>query len=90
MKLLRALRVSITPAIFLSLGACAITVSDDGVHRYDDHDYKGDYMTITLPDGDRTSFRCPKELNAFIVNEDSTDGIIYGCRSDNFPVPDAG
>ena len=68
----------------LSLGACAFIVTDDGISRYDDDNFHGgDHMMITLPDGDRVSFNCPRDLNSFVIdNSEEGGGITYGCRSD--------
>ncbi|GHF11378.1 hypothetical protein GCM10017044_01410 [Kordiimonas sediminis] len=69
----------------LSLSACAFVVTDEGISRYDDDDYKHkNRMTLTLPDGDRVTFSCPRDMETFVIDETEEGGSIsYGCRSED-------
>lgn len=82
MKPFNALIVSAT---CLTLGACAISIGDDD---YDGNHYGNDAVTVTLPSGDTSHFRCPDELNIFVVDGTNEGrGLIYGCRSRGVSVP---
>lgn len=86
MKPLNAILVS---ALAFSLSACAVSIGDGDYDHDRDGDYRsGDYMTVTLPSGDKDSFSCPEEMDVFVV--DATDegrGMIYGCRTSDAAVP---
>ncbi|MCK0069036.1 hypothetical protein [Kordiimonas laminariae] len=76
MKLLNATFVTIA---VLSLGACAVSI-EGGNGRYDDH--HNNYLTVTLPSGDRDEFSCPTEMQIFVEdNRAQGGGLTYGCRS---------
>lgn len=88
MKLVNATVVSI---LALSLAACSISVSDSGIHEAEIYEGRDDYVTVTLPSGDKDSFSCPDEMHIFVVDaKDSGGGIVYGCRSDDADVPGRG
>jgi len=82
--------IVLTAAVF-ALGACSITVDDDGYgyHRHSDN-WDGGNVTATLDDGQTVSFGCPDNMKAFVVSENDGDKVIYGCRSGNVPVPTTG
>lgn len=84
MKALNAILVS---AACLTLGACAITVTDDGIYD-DDYDHHRDRLTVTLPNGSRDGFSCPRGTSSFVINRtDEGLGMVYGCRTDGTPMP---
>ncbi len=85
MKPITAIIVS---GVCLTLGACSVHISDDGIARdYDDYK-KDDRLTITLPNGERDSISCPRGTSAFVINKsDEGKGIIYGCRTDGTRMP---
>lgn len=82
---MKAFHAIIVSAAALTLGACSISVTDDGVGRYHgDYDY--DRVTVTLPDGDRDSFSCPQGTSSFVINrKDEGLGMAYGCRTNGSP-----
>jgi len=86
-KLINATLVSV---LSLSLSACAISIGD-GDYDYDrdsDHHGRSDYMTVTLPSGDKDSFACPSEMDVFVIDgTDEGKGLVYGCRSKGAAIP---
>lgn len=83
---MKAFNTILVSAACLTLGACSIDIDSDG--RYVDYADHEDYMTITLPNGDRDSFSCPEGTNAFVVNKASEGkGMVYGCRTPDAPLP---
>ena len=72
----------------LMLGACSVSISEDGLER-DYRDYeKDDRITVTLPNGDRDRFTCPEGTTSFVINrKDKGLGMAYGCRTNGSPVP---
>jgi uncharacterized lipoprotein len=88
MKLINATIVS---AVCLTLGACSVSITDDGVKR-DYRDYeKDDRITVTLPNGDRDNFSCPAGTTSFVLNrKDEGMGMAYGCRTNGAPMPTLG
>ena len=84
MKTLNAILVS---AACLGVSACSISVTDDGI--YDDYsDHHRDRLTVTLPNGDRDGFSCPRGTSSFVINRtDEGLGMVYGCRTDGAPMP---
>lgn len=85
---MKAINALILPAVCLSLGACSISVSDDGIDRnYSRGDYN-DSVTVTLPNGDRDRFNCPDGTTSFVINlKDEGVGMAYGCRTNGTPMP---
>ena len=85
MKPINAILVS---AVCLSLGACSVSISDDGIDRnYRDYE-KDDRITVTLPNGDRDRFTCPEGTTSFVLNrKDEGLGMAYGCRTNGSPMP---
>jgi hypothetical protein len=85
MKLINALIVS---SLGLSLAACSVSISDSGVHEADVYEGRDDFVTVTLPSGDRDSFNCPDETEVFVVDaRDEGRGMIYGCRTASAKIP---
>jgi len=86
MKLINATLVS---ALSLSLAACAVSIGDgDYDSGYDSNHRHGDYMTVTLPSGDKDSFSCPDEMDVFVIDgTDQGKGLVYGCRSSGAALP---
>lgn len=86
MKLINALIVS---AAGLALGACSISIDGESTHhRYDDY---ADHMSITLPNGEIDRFSCPVGTNAFVLNQlEEGKGLVYGCRTNDAPLPASG
>jgi hypothetical protein len=84
MKPLNAIFAS---AACLALGACAITISDEGVGR-GNYDSDRDFISVKLPSGERGSIRCPEEMEVFVVNATAKGkGMMYGCRTRDAAVP---
>ena len=76
----------IVSAVCLTLGACSVSISEDGVNRSNNRNY--DRLTVTLPNGDRDSFSCPSGTSSFVINrKDEGQGMVYGCRTDGTPMP---
>lgn len=84
---MKAINALLVPAACLMLGACSISVTDDGI--YDDYrDNHRDRLTVTLPNGDRDGFSCPRGTSSFVINRsDEGLGMVYGCRTDGTPMP---
>ncbi len=84
---MKAFHVTLVSAAALALGACSISVTDDGVSRYNSG-YDHDRVTVTLPNGDRDGFSCPQGTSSFVINRKAEGlGMAYGCRTDGAPVP---
>jgi len=84
MKLINAILVS---ALALSLAACSISIEDGG-YGNDIYDGRADYVTVTLPSGQKDSFRCPQEMEVFVVDDtEEGRGMVYGCRSRGAATP---
>lgn len=75
-------------AVCLTLGACSVSISEDGMERsYRDYE-KDDRVTVTLPNGDRDRFSCPQGTTSFVINrKDEGLGMAYGCRTNGSPTP---
>lgn len=88
MKPFNAILVS---AACLALGACSVSISDDGIDRnYRDYEHS-DRITVTLPNGDRDRFVCPEGTTSFVLNyKDEGLGMVYGCRTNGTPMPTIG
>ena len=83
MKPINAIPVS---AACLLLGACSINV-DEGVSR-GHYNQNNDYISVTLPSGEKDRFSCPDEMNVFVMDSTSTGGgLVYGCRTNDAAVP---
>jgi len=86
---MRPINALIVSTACFMLGACSISVDDDGIYSGRDHHRSSkDYVSVTLPSGDKDGFSCPDEMDVFIV--DATEegkGLIYGCRSKNAALP---
>ena len=85
---MKPINALIVPAACLLLGACSVSITDDGIER-DYRDYKkDDRITVTLPNGDRDSFSCPDGTTSFVLNrKDEGLGMVYGCRTNGAPMP---
>ena len=88
---MRPIDAIIVSAACLTLGACSISVDDDGVYSGGDHHRGGrDYVSVTLPSGDKDRLRCPNEMDIFVVDSTAQGkGLIYGCRSRDAALPSA-
>lgn len=75
-------------AICLTISACSVKISDDGIDR-NYRDYENyDRVTVTLPNGDRDRFTCPEGTTSFVLNhKDEGLGMAYGCRTNGSPMP---
>ena len=83
---MKAFHVTLATAAAFTLGACSISVTDDGVSRYNNRDYGQDRVTVTLPNGDRDGFSCPEGTSSFVINKkDEGLGMAYGCRTNGSP-----
>ena len=80
MKPLNAIFLS---AACLTLGACSFSIND-GDYR---HDRGSDYVTVTLPSGERNTIRCPEGTSSFVVSSDHGSEMAYGCRTHGTPLP---
>jgi hypothetical protein len=86
MKLVKL--VVLTATVF-ALGACSIRVDEgNGRYRHHSNSWKGDNVTTSLPNGNSVSFGCPSDMTAFVVTSDDDGQAIYGCRTNNVPVPE--
>lgn len=85
---MKPINIIIVSAVCLSLGACSVRISDDGLDR-SYRDYKeDDRITVTLPNGDRDRFTCPEGTTSFVINrKDEGLGMAYGCRTNGTPAP---
>ncbi len=84
---MKTLNTIIASAVCLGLGACSVSISEDGVNRHSSN-YDHDRITVTLPNGDRDGFNCPKGTSSFVINrKDEGLGMAYGCRTDGSPMP---
>ncbi len=84
---MRPINAIFVSAACLTLGACAITVTDDGINR-SGHNSDTDFVSVKLPSGARGTISCPQEMEVFVVNRTSEGrGLVYGCRTDDARVP---
>jgi len=88
---LRPINAIFASAACLMLGACSISVDDDGISSGSRHrSYNSDHVSVTLPSGEKDSFSCPDEMDIFIIdNTAEGKGLVYGCRSRGATIPDA-
>ena len=83
---MKPINTILVSAVCLTLGACSVSISEDGMNRSHSRDY--DRLTVTLPNGDRDSFSCPSGTSSFVINrKDEGQGMVYGCRTDGTPMP---
>lgn len=84
---MKPLKATLVSAVCLTLAACSVNISDDGVERYN-RSYSNDRVTVTLPNGDRDGFTCPEGTSTFVINrKDEGLGMAYGCRTNGSPMP---
>lgn len=88
---MKPINTIIVSALCLTLGACSVSISEDGVNRHSRSNRDYDRLTVTLPNGDRDSFSCPSGTSSFVINrKDEGQGMVYGCRTDGTPMPTLG
>jgi hypothetical protein len=87
---MKIFKLALVAATALGLGACSIQVDEgSGHYRHHSNKWDGGGVTAALPNGDTVSFGCPSDMKAFVVsNGRGHDGVIYGCRSEDVPVPE--
>lgn len=85
---MKPINTIIVSAVCLTLGACSVSISEDGLERnYRDYE-EDDRITVTLPNGDRDRFTCPEGTTSFVINrKDEGLGMAYGCRTNGSPMP---
>lgn len=88
---MKPINATIISVACLMLGACSVSITDDGIER-DYRDYeKDDRITVTLPNGDLDRFSCPEGTTSFVLNrKDEGLGMAYGCRTNGAPMPTLG
>ena len=80
MKPVNAILVS---AACLTLGACSFSINESDYR----HDNASDYVTVTLPSGERNTIRCPEGTHSFVISSDHGSDLAYGCRTIGAPLP---
>ncbi len=88
---MKSITTILASAVCLTLGACSVSISDDGISRQNrvhrDYD-QDDRITVTLPNGDLDRFTCPAGTTSFVINrKDEGKGMAYGCRTNGSAPP---